>query len=319
MASCTYYSVIISVNFLSYFRPSQPDLPTSRTTNEIMSNNDLPFSSKKFNSFLSGLGIKHTTPSPNYPQSDGFIERQVQTVKRVMEKANATGRNFQEALTSVTATPLGDGMPSSAVIFHGRSLVTRKKTSVDLTAVHQHLISLQAKYIKHHDKARWARSQRPLVIGEEVYHSTSGNNWVNGTVSGTQDSGRSYDILTEEGTSLRNRSHLKPQSYDIPMLNQYFNSRTSTPSLIEINSPKSLLAVPAHPPKEKYSNNNNTKYSLLGTSTPSQREIFYFKTCHQMHWRYCLCLLHCRDIGSTEECHQTQEADKIWRQPCDQC
>ena len=181
------------------------------TPDEIMSDNGPPFSSKEFNSFLSGLGIRHTTSSPNYPQSNGFIERQVQTVKRLMEKASATGRSFQEAL------------------------VTRKASSVDLTAVRQHLIALQAKYIRSNDKARLARSQRPPVIGEEVYHLTSGNNWVIGTVSGTCDTGRSYDILTREGISLRrNRSHLKPRSYDIPVLNKDFHFRTRTPSQSEI-------------------------------------------------------------------------------------
>ena len=42
--------------------------------------------------------IKHTTSSPNYPQSNGFIERQIQTVKKLMEKASSTGRSFQEAI-----------------------------------------------------------------------------------------------------------------------------------------------------------------------------------------------------------------------------
>ena len=73
------------------------------------------------------------------------------------------------------------------------------------------------------------------MIGEEVYYLTAGNNCVIGTVSGTRDSWRSYDILTQGGTLLmRNRSHLKPRSHDIPMLNQYFFIRTSTPSQSEI-------------------------------------------------------------------------------------
>ena len=237
-----------------------------------MSDNGPPFSSKEFNSFLSGVGIRHTTSSPNYSQSNGFIERQVQTAKRLMEKVNVTGRNFQEALTGLRATPLGDGMPSPSEILHGRSLVTTKASSVDLTAVHQHLIALQARYIKSHDKARSARSQRALVIGEEVHYLTAGNNWVIGTVSGTRDSGRSYDILTQGGTSLRrNRSHLKPRSHDIPVLNQYFSYRTTTPSQSEI-----FYSGPAHPPKEKYTthNNNNNWISLSGPAEPSQREIF---------------------------------------------
>ena len=253
------------------------------TPDEIMSDNGPPFSSREFNSFLSGLGIKHTTSSPNYPQSNGFIERQIQTVKRVMEKSHSTGRSFQEALTSLRATPIAEGMPSPAEILHGRNLTTRKAISVDLNAVHQHLIQLQAKYIKQHDKARRARSQRALVIGEEVYHLSTGNNWVIGIISGTRDSGRSYDILTEGGTSLRrNRSHLKPRSHDIPVLNQAFISGPHTPSQSEISG--LIISGPAHPPKEKYSlrtgHNNHfsnisgpahppkEKYSLLGPQHP---------------------------------------------------
>ena len=71
-----------------------------------------------------------------------------------MEKATGTGRSFQEELTSLRAQPLGYGLPSPAEILHGRSLVRRKVIPVDLVAVHQSLIALQAKYTKNYDKAR---------------------------------------------------------------------------------------------------------------------------------------------------------------------
>ena len=115
------------------------------TPDEIMSDNSPPFNGKKFNVFLTGLGIRHTTSLPNYPQSNGFIERQIQMVKRLMQKATrSTGRSFQEALTGLRAQPLGDGLPSAAEILHGRSLVTRKATPMDVVAIHQSLIALQA-------------------------------------------------------------------------------------------------------------------------------------------------------------------------------
>ena len=240
---------------------------------EIMSDNGPPFSSREFNSFLSGLGIKHTTSSPNYPQSNGFIERQIQTVKRLMEKATSTGRSFQEALTGLRATPITKGMPSPAEILHGRSLTTRKAISVDLNAIHQHLIQLQAKYIKQHDKARRARSQRTLVIGEEVCHLSAGNNWVIGIITGTRDSGRSYDILTEGGTSLRrNRSHLKPRIHNIPVLNQAFISGPHTSSQSEISNSK--ITGPAHPPKEKYTRttHNNRFSNISGPAHPPKEK-----------------------------------------------
>ena len=136
--------------------------------NQIMSDNGPPFNGKEFSSFLTGLGIRHTTSSSNYPWSNGFIERQLQTLKRLMEKAISSGRSFQEALTSLRAQPLGDGLPSLAEILHGRSLVTRKASPVDLVAVLQSLIALQAKYTKSHDKTKWAKDQQALVIGRMI-------------------------------------------------------------------------------------------------------------------------------------------------------
>ena len=70
---------------------------------EIVSDNGSPFNSKEFSSYLIGLGIRHTTSSPNYPQSNGFIERQIQTVKRLLEKANSSRSSHQEALTGFRA------------------------------------------------------------------------------------------------------------------------------------------------------------------------------------------------------------------------
>ena len=90
-------------------------------------------------------------------------------------------------------------------------------------------------------------------------------------VSGTRDSGRSYDILTEGGTSLRrNRSHLKPRSHDIPVLNQDFTSRTNTSSQSEI-----FRSGPAHPPKEKYSlatSHNNHFSNISGPAHPPKEK-----------------------------------------------
>ena len=171
-----------------------------------MSDNGPPFNGKEFSPFLTGLGIRHTTSSPNYPWSNGFIERQIQTVKRLMEKASSSGRSHQEALTSLKAQPLGDGLPSLAEILHGSSLVTRKARLVDLTAVRQSLIALQAKYTKSHDKAKRAKTQQVLVIGEEVYFFSGKNEWQIGIVTGTTDTGRSYNILTDEGTQVTSQA-----------------------------------------------------------------------------------------------------------------
>ena len=182
-------------------------------------------------------------------------------MKRLIEKANSSGRSHQEALTGLRAQPLGDGLPSPSEILHGRSLVTRKASPVDLTAVRQSLIALQAKYTKSHDKARRSKTQRTLAIGEEVYFLSGKNEWQIGIVTGTTDTGRSYNILTDEGTSLRrNRSHLKPRCHNISIISRTLPFRTSTPSQSEITGKP--LPGTQHPPKVKYFYNNKQKISF---------------------------------------------------------
>ena len=75
---------------------------------EIVSNNRPPFQSKEFAKFLSGLGIKHTTSSPGYPHSYGFIEWHIQTVKNMLSKSSNT-RSFQEVLADLRTTRIGMG------------------------------------------------------------------------------------------------------------------------------------------------------------------------------------------------------------------
>ena len=196
-------------------------------------------------------------------------------MKRLIEKANSSGRSHQEALTGLRAQPLGDGLPSPSEILHGRSLVTRKASQVDLTAVRQSLIALQAKYTKSHDKAKRTKTQRALVIGEEVYFLSGKNEWQIGIVTGTTDTGRSYNILTDEGTSLRrNRSHLKPRCHDIPIISHTLPSRTSTSSQSEITGKP--LPGTEHPPTVKYSYNNKQNISFQDQYEQHPPKVKYF-------------------------------------------
>ena len=286
--------------------------------------------------YLTGLGIRHTTSSPNYPQSNGFIERQIQTVKRLLEKANSSERSQQEALTGLRAQPLGDGLPSPAEILHGRILVTRKASPVDLTVVRQSLIALQAKYTKSHDKAKRAKTRQALVIGEEVYFLSGKNEWQIGIVTGTTDTGRSYNILTDKGTSLRrNRSHLKPRCHDIPIISHTFPCRTSTSCQSEIT--ENRLPRLIHPPKVKYSYNNKqnisfqdhykqhppkVKYSLPGPPHPPKVKYFPNNSVPKLVIRRVEDTAYDSYIADTLyplECHQAEEADQVCRRSSEQC
>ena len=113
------------------------------------------------------------------------------------------------------------------------------------------------------------------MIGEEVYFLSGKNEWQIGIVTGTTDTGRSYNILTDEGTSLRrNRSHLKPRCHDIPVISCIFPCRTSTSSKSEIT--ENQLPRLIHPPKVKYSYNNKQNISFQDHYEQHPPKVKYF-------------------------------------------
>ncbi|XP_014781662.1 uncharacterized protein K02A2.6-like [Octopus bimaculoides] len=89
---------------------------------EIFSDNGPQYTSKPFQQFAQEWGIQHTTSSPRYPQSNRFIERQVQTIKKTIQKCEQSKEDINSALMNLRATPLK--MPSPAEILLSRPITT---------------------------------------------------------------------------------------------------------------------------------------------------------------------------------------------------
>ena len=198
---------------------------------EIVSDNRPPFQSKEFAKFLSGLGIKHTTSSPGYPCSNGFIERHIQMVKNMLSKSSNT-QSFQEVLADLRATCIGTGLPSPAKILHGRNLTTRAQAEINIKAIRSVLQERQLKMTLDHDTGRRAKKARPLVMGESCHVLGPGNKWIDAFVTGITDSGRSYETQVEvTGKQFtRNHSHIRPRSPGIPHMHASFLQRNAVPS-----------------------------------------------------------------------------------------
>ena len=165
---------------------------------EIVTDNGPPFNSHDFNSYLSRHGIRHTTSSPHYPQSNGFIERQIQTVKNMLFKSESETRSFQEVLGELRSTRIGDGLPSPAEILHGRSLITKETTVVDFKKVRAILVKRQAGQTKAHDKSHRAKAHRKLVMGERCVVLGKKNQWYDCHIAGIGQDGRNYTVQFEE-------------------------------------------------------------------------------------------------------------------------
>jgi hypothetical protein len=94
---------------------------------EIVSDNGTQLKSKEFRDFCSEFGIKHTFTPPFHPQSNGQIERFVDTFKRAMQKCKEEGPKWAEKmLLAYRTTPHSalDGH-SPDQIFLGRRIRTK--------------------------------------------------------------------------------------------------------------------------------------------------------------------------------------------------
>ena len=201
---------------------------------EIVSDNGPQFQ-RQYNTFCSSWGIQHTTSSPRYPRSNGFIERQIGYLKPILKKCLMRGENTDLALLNVRATPLDSKSPSPAELLLGRPISTTLPAYVTIqrhNAAHKERMGERQEkdvaYANAHTKAlRELTPQQPV----QVLDSAS-KTWFPATI--TQNLGnRSYNVRTDNGTILRrNRQQIRP--------------RNSGPQPI----PESALAAPPTPMTE---------------------------------------------------------------------
>ena len=80
---------------------------------EIVSDNGPQYIGKPFQDFVHKWGIQHTTSSPRFPQTNGFIERQVQTIKKIIKKCKEK-QSLRLAMLDLRASPVDSKLPSPA-------------------------------------------------------------------------------------------------------------------------------------------------------------------------------------------------------------
>ena len=88
---------------------------------ELFSDN-MPFASREFRNFADEWGFVTTTSSPRYPQSNGMSERAVQTMKKLLRKADEDNRDPYIALLEYRNTPVTGLAYSPAELLMSRKL-----------------------------------------------------------------------------------------------------------------------------------------------------------------------------------------------------
>lgn len=108
-----YYKVINEFEQV-FSRFGKPDI--------LYTDNGPQFINYEFQKFLKNWEIMHKTSSPRYPQSNGFIERHVQTIKKMFQKNLFDGKNLNMTLLEYRNTPISADVASPAALLLGRKL-----------------------------------------------------------------------------------------------------------------------------------------------------------------------------------------------------
>lgn len=186
------------------------------TPERLMSDNGPQYSSAIFADFAKEWNFHHVTSSPRYPQSNGFIERQVQTVKDAMVKAKKGNTDVNKALQCLRATPVDSHLPSPAELLLGRKIQTNIPTrstnqSPHKDDIYERLQSRQNDQKRYFDNKHPANLP-PLQIGQEVrVQNQESGRWEKGRIVHKRPEPRSYEVQTSSDHTLRrNRRHIKP-------------------------------------------------------------------------------------------------------------
>ena len=83
---------------------------------------NMPFNSKEFKEFAKSLDFQIVTSSPTYPQSNGLVERNVQSIKRLLKKAHDEGKPKELALLEFRNTQITGLNESPAQLLMSRRL-----------------------------------------------------------------------------------------------------------------------------------------------------------------------------------------------------
>ena len=88
----------------------------------LSTDNGPPFASDELPEFLMHHHITHHTSSPHFSRSNGFIERQVRTIKTALNTALLAKNPLESVLLDLRSMPIGPKMPSPCEMLHNKSI-----------------------------------------------------------------------------------------------------------------------------------------------------------------------------------------------------
>ena len=123
---------------------------------DVFSDNGPQFTSRDFKKFACSWDFDHDSSSPEYPKSNGFIERHIQTAKKTLRKANESNHDPYLALLYLNTSPDKNGHSPASLMF-GRHPRTTLPSHVQTSSNH---VTINQKMKQQYD--RKSRDLSPL-------------------------------------------------------------------------------------------------------------------------------------------------------------
>ena len=186
------------------------------------------------------MGIRPLDIQSRYQQSNGLAEKAVQTAKRIVMKATASGRDRYIALLEYRTTPISDcGKSPVQLLMRCRLRYILHSTPASLKLVLVNPEDTQLRFEEKEEKQktfydRNARNRAGISVGDQILTRKNSGGYQSAVVTDKTDAPRSYNVRTKDRAIYRRTSlHLKkPRHYAGEV------SRTSAPEALRCEIPR---------------------------------------------------------------------------------
>lgn len=181
---------------------------------KIISDNGTHFVNQDMKHFATEWNFEHVTSSPNYPKSNGMVERHIGTIKNMFKKIEHGGTDPTLALLEYRNTPISNEIKSPNELLLGHKtrgiipLCVKKNVCEEDRLVRQKLLQRQSEQKLYYD--RNSHDLKPLNVADNVYVRRQVDKPLEpAIVTKICNRPRSYELQMSNGRKLeRNRSHL---------------------------------------------------------------------------------------------------------------
>ena len=180
----------------------------------VRSDNGPQYIAQEYKQFAKDWKFEHQTSSPYYPKSNGLAEKAVQTVKALLSKSKADGKDPYLSLLEYRNTPIDDvGSPSQLLMSRRlQSILPTTLKQLQRQIVDAKLVEMKLKKKQENQKKFYDIGSRvlpPVNEGERVRVQVR-DRWKEATVEEKLSSPRSYKVRTPTGQVIRrNRVHIR--------------------------------------------------------------------------------------------------------------